>query len=514
MPADRYDVVVVGSGFGGSVVACRLAQAGASVLVLERGQPWPPGSFPRTPRQWRGALWDPRRGRHGLFELRRFDGIDALTASGLGGGSLIYANVMLRKDPSTFGADGLPLEPGELDAHYDAVAAMQRPEPYPWAERTPKTRGLLAAAELAGLRAERPPLAVAFGERPGARFDDGHDNLHGAPRETCRLCGGCDVGCQYGAKHTVDFTYLTAAMRAGAGVRTCCEATTLDRANGGWRVRYRQHLAARAQHPEHLLDPVAKAEREVSAERVVLGAGTFGSTGLLLRNRLAVPGVSRRLGHGFSGNGDLLMFLRGADRYLDPATGPVITASARVPDAESPSGRGFVIQDAGAPAFSEWLWHAAELPGDLARALRRRSASELFGTARSSAAMMPLLGMGRDVPGGRMELRGDRLTLRWRGQASRGYFEGLEATARRMGEALGGRTWPVGGRYARALTVHPLGGCAMARDAEHGVVDPHGRVFGCEGLYVADGSILPGPVGVNPSMTIAALAERIAGGLL
>ncbi|HEY7618793.1 MAG TPA: FAD-dependent oxidoreductase [Solirubrobacteraceae bacterium] len=508
MPADDVDVVVVGSGFGGSVVACRLAQAGASVLVLERGQPWPPGAFPRTPRQWRGALWAPRQGRHGLFEYHHFKGLDSVTASGLGGGSLIYANVMLRKDPATFAADGLPLEPGELDAHYDAVAAMQHAERYPWADRTPKTRALLDAAQRAGLEAERPPLAVAFGARPGEPFAD--DNLHGAPRETCRLCGACDVGCQYGAKHTVDFTYLSAAVRAGARVRSCCEAHTLHRDRRGWRVRYRQHLAARDGHPEHLLDPVADAEREVRADRVVVAAGTFGSTGLLLRNRAALPGLSGRLGRGFSGNGDLLLFLRRADRYLDPATGPVITASVSVPDAQSPSGRGFLVQDAGAPAFSEWLWQGLELPGDLWRALRRRAPAEAFGTARASAAMMPLLGMGRDVPGGRMELRGDKLVLTWRGTASRAYFEGLEATARRLGEALGGRVYRPGGRLARLISAHPLGGCAMGSSAQDGVVDSYGRVFGSDGLYVADGSILPGPVGVNPSMTIAALAERIA----
>ena len=148
-------------------------------------------------------------------------------------------------------------------------------------------------------------------------------------------------------------------------MRTCCEAGALDRDGDGWRVRYRQHLAARDGHPEHLLDPVAHADREVRADRVVLAAGTFGSTGLLLRNRAALPGLSPRLGRGFSGNGDLLLFLLDADRYLDPATGPVITASVRVPDAESPSGRGFLVQDAGAPAFSEWLWQGLEAPGDL-----------------------------------------------------------------------------------------------------------------------------------------------------
>jgi cholesterol oxidase len=510
MPPEHYDAVVVGSGFGGGVVACRLAQAGASVLVLERGQPWPPGAFPRTPRQWRAALWAPRRGVHGLFEYHHFKGLDSLTASGLGGGSLIYANVMLRKDPETFAADGLPLAPADLDRHYDAVHAMQRAERYPWADRTPKTRALLDAARSAGLHAERPPLAVAFGERPGQPFDDGAANLHGAPRETCRLCGGCDVGCQYGSKQTVDFTYLSAAVEAGARVRTCCEAQALDRHGEGWRVRYRQHLAARGGHPPHLLDPVAQTDREVRADRLVLAGGTFGSTGLLLRNRAALPGLSPRLGRGFSGNGDLLLFLLDADRYLDPATGPVITASVRVPDAESPSGRGFLVQDAGAPAFSEWLWQGLEAPGDLWRALRRRSAPEAFGTARASAAMAPLLGMGRDVPGGRMELRGDRLVLTWRGQASRAYFEGLEATARRLGQALGGRVVRLGGRFARLLSVHPLGGCAMGRDAQDGVVDSYGRVFGYERLYVSDGSILPGPVGVNPSMTIAALGERIA----
>ena len=310
---------------------------------------------------------------------------------------------------------------------------------------------------------------MAFGDRPGQPYDDGTGNLHGAPRETCRLCGACDVGCQYGSKQTVDFTYLTAAVDAGAHVRTCCEAhaagprrrrlaRALPPARGGAPAAIPSACSTRSPRPTARCSPTAWCSR----------AGTFGSTGLLLRNRAALPGLSPRLGRGFSGNGDLLLFLLDADRYLDPATGPVITASVRVPDAESPSGRGFLIQDAGAPAFSEWLWQGLEAPGDLWRALRRRSAAEAFGTARASAAMAPLLGMGRDVPGGRMELRGDRLVLTWRGQASRAYFEGLEATARRLGQALGGRVVRLGGRFARLLSVHPLGGCAMGAQRRAG----------------------------------------------
>jgi cholesterol oxidase len=515
MPAERFDVVVVGSGFGGSVVACRLAQADAKVLVLERGRPWPPGSFPRTPRQWRDALWAPRAGRHGLFEWHHFRSLDSLTASGLGGGSLIYANVMLRKRPETFAADGLPLEPDELDDHYRAVEEMQQPQRYPWKDRTPKTQGLVEAAQRAGLPVELPPLAIAFGSRPGEALDDGSANLHGAPRETCRLTGACDLGCQLGSKQTLDFTYLTAAVNARATVRTLCEATTLRHGGDGWRVGYRQYVEARDGHPKQLLDPVAQAEREVIADRVVLAAGTFGSTRLLLRNQAALPGLSARLGRNFSENGDLLLFLRKAERYLDPSTGPVFTTSVGVDDRLSPSGRGFLIQDAGAPVFSEWFpWSLLDAPGNLWRALRHRSAAELFGPARASGAMMPLLGIGRDVPGGRMTLRGDELALDWPERPSRRYFEGLEATARQLGEALGGRTWRFLGRRGRVICVHPLGGCAMAESADYGVVDPFGRVFGHEGLLVADGSILPGPVGVNPSMTIAALAERIAGKLI
>lgn len=559
----QFDVVVVGSGFGGSVVALRLAEAGRSVLVLERGQPHPPGAFARSPHEMRSNFWAPEDEQYGLFDLWAFASLDVVLASGLGGGSLIYANVMLRKDESTFvhedGSDGRyeswPLTRAQLEPHYDRVEELQQPQRYPLDSGEPyastaKTRAMVDAARQLGWPVELPPLAVVFaadGARPapGREFDDGSGNLHGVPRSTCRLCAGCNIGCNYGAKSTLDLTILTRAKRAGAQLRTCCEVRGIAALGQrpGYSVEYRQHRAARARHPNDLLDPIDEPERRVEAREVVLAAGAVGTPRLLLSNRAALPRLSPALGTRVSGNGDYLAWVRNARttkpdgshewRYLEPSTGPVITASIAVSDDRSPSGRGFYLQDAGAPAVADWMWQALELPGDiwharrtLLRRLRDRLrgrrdtrlsglASELFGDAHASAAMMPLLGMGRDVANGRYQLKADRLELDWSPDPSKDYYDTLRDSFRALAEALGGEFTPEPiDRQNRAITVHPVGGCPMASDPRRGVVDAYGRVFGHPGIWIADGSVMPGPVGANPSFTIAAIADRTAMAML
>jgi cholesterol oxidase len=559
---EHFHVVVVGSGFGGAVSAYRLAAAEDTdlrVLILERGQPYPPGSFPRTPRQMREAFWDPRTGKHGLYEYWRFKGgLDMMCASGLGGGSLIYANVMLPKDPETFvqedladgGRESWPISREELDTHYGHVLEMQRPQVYPSSEpyeSTPKTRAFEEAARAMGLEARRPPLAVLFapaeGEEPvpGAPVPPG--DLHGRPRTTCRLCGECDVGCNYGAKNTLDFTYLSAAKDEGAQIRTCCEARTIEPlAEGGYRLGYDQHLAARDGHPSDLLDPVSKAKRAVLADRVILAAGAVGSTRLLLSNRLALPSLSSALGKRVSANGDAIAMLRDARRrradgkverrYLDPSFGPVITTTIDVPEDKSSSGRGYRVQDAGAPVLADWLWESLEvpkLPWRMRRAivreigaklLNRRPKTNLSGDLAQaftdrSGALVPLLANGRDVPDGEYSLDGDGLDLTWSSAPSEDYYQAVEGTFREISEALGGKLRMSPWKWVnRSVTIHPLGGCAMARDRRYGVVDPWGQVFGHPGLYVTDGSAMPGPVGANPSFTIAAFADRVAEAIL
>ncbi len=550
-----FDVVVVGSGFGASAAACRLAQGGRQVLVLERGRPWPPGSFPRSPRGLARNLWDPPSGLYGMFDIWAFRGIEAVVSSGLGGGSLIYANVLLRKDPVWFQDDTPGGEPRpwpvsyrDLEPHYESAEAMLGAARYPFDtapySSTSKTEATRDAAGRLGLDWQLPPLAVSFASPgrppvPGEPLEEERPNLHRATRRTCTLCGECDVGCNVGAKNTLDYTYLSRAKDAGADIRPLCEVKRIEPdGGGGYLVHYSEH------HPDGP-PPGGAVKRTVRAGRLIIGAGTFGSTYLLLRNHSAFPALSPALGTRFSGNGDLLTFLRSASRAvdgqrlprpLDPELGPVITSAIRMPDSldgHGDVGRGFYIEDGGNPNFLDWVVQTGSAPSVLARMARfgarrvlahlrgnprsniSRDVSGLLGNGSPSATTVPMLCMGRDVPNGRFSLRDGNLDLDWNTHASAAYFDRVERTMADIAGELGGKVantplW----LFKRVITVHPLGGVPMGVRPEEGVVDSYGEVFGYPGLHVLDGSILPGPVGPNPSLTIAAVAERAAARIL
>ena len=545
-PEARFDAIVVGSGFGGSVSAQRLAEAGMRVCVLERGKAYPPGSFPRSPWQMGRNFWDPSEGLHGLFDVWSFRGIGGVVASGLGGGSLLWSNVVLRKDRSTF-----VQEPGEfwpvgyddLEPHYERHERMLDATPYPF-DRAPydttyKTLAMEEASSKLGLEWFLPPLAVTFDPgdgrpRPGAPIAGGEDNLHGAPRLTCVLCGECNIGCNYGSKNTLDFNYLSQAKRHGAELRTRCEVKTFaPLPGGGYTVTYVDHHEAPAEGPRTSPLP----PHTLHADRLVLAAGSFGTTFLLLKNRAAFPKLSERLGTQFSGNGDLLSLLLkskhadGSRRIVDPGYGPAITSTVRMKDAaEGGKGRAYYIQDGGHPQIVNWIVEASYQLNVIRKGLRlakrlvfgwlrlnRRSdigreIASFFSPADLSATSMPLFSMGRDTPDGNFSITGDGyLDLDWTKKSSTPFFADLRATSRQMADALGAKfmdnpPW----HLSRVVTVHPLGGCPMGRTPEEGVVDSHGNVFGYPGLSIADGSVLPGPVGPNPSTTIAALAHRFA----
>ncbi|MFB7885353.1 GMC oxidoreductase [Microbacterium sp. NPDC056057] len=548
MPAaEHVDAVVVGSGFGASVSAYRLAEAGRSVVLLERGRAYPPGSFARNPYEMSRAFWEPKDELLGLFDVRSFRKLEGIVSAGLGGGSLIYANVLLRKDERWFvhdsplpggGYEHWPIGRNDLDRHYDAVEAMMTPVPNPYPD-LPKARALRDAAETLGLQAFSPPLAVSFSSRPGSEAIPkqvidvpSYGNLHNATRLTCRLCGECDIGCNEGSKNTLDHNYLSAAASHGAELRTLCEVygvTPLD--GGGYDVRY-----VRYGEP----DASGRHERthlRITCDQLFLGAGTFGTTALLLRNRVALPALGRALGTRFSGNGDLLTFCFGAQstteaghtRMIDPAYGPVITTAIRKPDGldEEGQGRGYYVQEAGFPEFTSWLVETAQVTASMRRAagvvsqmvahrLTNKNEStisaevaKLVGQGRLTSSSLPLLGMGRDTPDGRITLVDGEIDVEWTTATSKAYFDAMRETMQGITESLGGKfrdnpLWWT----KRVVTVHPLGGTPMGRAPQEGVVDSWGESFGHAGLFVVDGSAVPGPVGPNPSLTIAAMADR------
>jgi cholesterol oxidase len=437
-----------------------------------------------------------------------------------------------------------PVTYQDLEPHYVAAEAMLGAQRYPFDvspySSTAKTEAMRYAAAQLGLAWQRPPLAVTFanpGRRPALSepIVEEHPNLHGAARRTCRLCGECDIGCNDGAKNTLDYTYLSRAADAGGQIRILSEVRRIEPdPAGGYRITYTRHDPDGAQG-------ATGESHTVEAARLVLGAGTFGSTFLLLRNRAAFPRLSRALGSRFSGNGDLLTFLhhsrahvKGADvpRPLNPEFGPVITSAIRLPDTldgDGDPGRGFYIEDGGNPQFLDWVAQGLDAPRVAARLVqflahrvwahatgRPRSdissdVAGLLGGGTTSATMLPVLCMGRDIPDGVMSLRGGDLELDWTTASSNAYFARVEDTLARLAQTLGAQVantplW----LFKRVITVHPLGGVPMAADPRRGVVDAWGETFGYPGLHVVDGSAMPGPVGPNPSLTIAAFAERAA----
>ncbi len=559
---EQFDAVIVGSGFGGSVMAYELAAAGLRVCLLERGRRYPPDSFPRAPHAVARNFWDPSEGRYGMFDVWSFRHSSALVSSAFGGGSIIYANVLIRKPEAWFverRPDGSrrpwPVSREDLEPHYEAVERMLGANPYPADvapyDATPKTLAFQEAARQLRLTWYRPNLAVSFGNRgrppvPGEPLDE-PPNLHGRQRFACRLCGECDLGCNYGSKNTLDYNYLTRARECSADLRHHAEVRSFRRRDGfNWEVQYVEHDPDRWEGRKH--DTQKLEPRTIAGRRLILAAGTFGSTLLLLRNRRHLPGVSRCLGTRYSSNGDLLTFAfrcMRADaggarvpRILDPSFGPVITSTIEVPT--GPAGEpdiGFYIQDAGYPQFVSWLAEATDAPGWIRRTagfiwrrLRERlggqpqsqlggELSRLLGAGALSSSSTPLLAMGRDVGDGVFSLRGNDgrfLELSWRRRSSAAYFDYLTSTAQRVAETLGGSfaETPLAKYLDRLVTVHPVGGCPMGHDAGDGVVDSHGQVFNLPGLYVADGSVMPGAVGPNPSLTIAALSRRFAHGII
>ena len=507
--AEPYDVVVIGSGFGGGIAACRLAEAGKRVCVLERGRRFGREDFIDDPDDAPKLLWHENANPAGLFDVRLLRDVSVITAAGVGGGSLVYANVQLRAPADVFERDWpAAITRAGLDPWYARTEEALDPRTTPTDDPAlPKVRAFAAAGRRAGREAELLPIAVHFGEPRAHPFS-------GVAQEGCQNLGRCDLGCPVHAKNTVDITYLARAEALGAEVRPLHLATRIER-GARWRVSFR-HLDG-------------GDDGSVEGARLVLAAGTLGSTRLLLHNRRRLPGLSPALGSRFSGNGDALAiaFDPAADdvRGARHGFGPVMTSRL-----DYTADRALMAADGGLPPGFEALLDVARgvdvIRGWRRWLLRGRSALVRIGLgdqgmkprdlrlrerASNADALIYLL-IGRDAADGQMRLTPlfNRFEIRWSQAGSAALFADLERTARELADAAEATPFYAleGGPLSTFTTVHPLGGCPMADDPARGVVDDLGRVYGQPGLYVLDGSIVPTALGVNPSKTIAALAER------
>jgi cholesterol oxidase len=586
MNSEHFDAVIIGSGFGGSVMAYRLAEAGFRVCLLERGKAYPPNSFPRAPYDLGKNFWDPSKGYYGMFDAWSFKGSGALVSSGLGGGSLIYANILIRKDPKWFiteNRDGgvyesWPVTYKDLEPHYERVEKMMNAQKYPLKHEpyndTPKTLAMIEAeGKLSSVPGFDPKwthrwiplnLAVSFrrkhvtgpdddaSDNPpivGAELQENLPNYHTVkagremPRSTCRLCGECDIGCNYGSKNTLDYTYVTAAIHQKphpAEVRTLCEVKEIAPLVGkGYAVDYIQHDLKNAGTP---LKMSQQPRLKITCDRLIIGAGTFGSPFLLLNNQSNFPKFSKKLGSRFNVNGDLLSFIvksmetkngKCVPRRLDPSFGPVITSAIRIGDTldgDGDQGRGFYVEDGGNPYLLSWVAEIAGIPAAIPRLFKflkmiakyriglnndadlSAEVADLLGPASDSMSSFPILTMGRDYPNGNLYLKDGMLECDWKIKKSQDYFDRVIRVGRSIAKAINAELIenPPYEFLHQVLTAHPLGGCPMANNESEGVVSSYGEVFNYPGLYVADGSIMPGPVGPNPSLTIGAMSDRIA----
>jgi cholesterol oxidase len=515
-----YDVVVIGSGFGGAVAACRLANAGRSVLMLERGRNWTPQEYPREPEDaW---VWEQSRPEvhNGWIDLRFLKNMWVAQGAGVGGGSLIYANISIDAKPSAFAA-GWPSQISYpvLKPYYERVADVLASRPLPDGQLTKRFQ-LMQEAAIAtgnGERFRKLDLAVTFDEYWNYDLPDAVDPKHsktwtnrfGKQQGTCYHCGNCDIGCQVQARNTLDLNYIADAERAGAKVQPLSLVTHISPDTGGWRVHY-----DRLQHGR-------RKPMEVVARCVVLAAGSLGSTEILLRSRDqygTLPNLSKSLGRNWSSNGDFLTPAFYGDRRIDPTIGPTITCAIDFLDG-SKDGARFFVEDGGFPNvlrnYLEAKFKHAGKFGPRAAFLRRMLAS--FKVKDPLSNVMPWFGQGVDAANGDFYLARRwyapwqrYLELDWDAAESEHAVNGLVAMHKELSAATGGEavvpfTWTV---LRMLVTPHPLGGCGMAASPSAGVVDHAGRVFNHPGLYVFDGSIVPRAIGLNPSKTIAALAER------
>jgi len=506
-----YDVLVIGSGFGGSVSALRLTEKGYRVGVLEAGKRWDETTLPKSSWNLRRFLWFPRLGMKGIQRITLLKDVMAVSGAGVGGGSLVWANVCYEPHKEAFSDpqwDGITDWKQELAPFYDQARRMLGVQTNP--VETAADRVMQEVARKLGVEdtCEPTPVAVYFGES-GITVPDPTFGGAGPDRTGCILCGGCMTGCRHNAKNRLDKTYLYLAERNGAQVyaeHQVIDVIPLDA--GGYRVV--------TERPGAWL---RRRRRAYTAEQVVFSAGALGTARLLLRlrddGRLAR--LSPRLGRQLRTNSEALVGASARTVDVDYSKGVAITSSFR-PDAHThiepvryekgSNAMGLLsamMVDGGGrvPRWLRFLGSAVLHPIRLLRSLSvyRWSERTIILLVMQSFDNSLRLRRGRF---------GRLTTDQESGKPNPTFIPVANEAARMAADVMGGDPGSSINEVLLdiPLTAHAIGGACIAATPERGVIDPYQRVFGYDGLHIVDGAAITANLGVNPSLTIAAMSER------
>lgn len=506
----RVDAVVIGSGFGGSVAALRLAEKGYSVAVLEQGRRITPEDMEAAATSPRKLLWAPHLGMRGYFARNVYHHITILGGVGVGGGSLVYAAVLLRPrtkfaESPLWGRMGIDWEK-DLEPHYATAERMLGVKPNPWFGEQDEYLKAAAEAMNAGETFGPVPQGIYFGE-PDVRRDDPYFGGKGPARTGCRFCGECMTGCRFDSKNTLDKNYLYLAEKLGAEILPEHRATAIrPDAEGGYVVDTANGVS-------------------LSAKKVFLSAGVLGTLELLFRCRdelKTLPGISRQLGKVVRTNSEAIPGILSNDPETDLTEGTGISthfyANADTHITQNRFARGWEFMkwymgplvDDPVPwrrslrTLGQMMLH----PVESTRPLRAKNFHKRF----TGLTVMQDLDNEIAFRYGRspFSLGIKRLqSVPVAGREAPSYIPEANAATRAFAEAAGGQ--PVDNLMTSLLntsiTAHILGGACMGDSPENGVVNSEGELFGYPGIHVTDASIIPANVGVNPSLTITALAE-------
>ncbi|MCP4872712.1 MAG: GMC family oxidoreductase [Proteobacteria bacterium] len=510
------DFLVIGSGFGGSVSALRLAQKGYSVAVLEQGSSLTPERIAQADRSLKHLIWEPALGADGYFTQEIFRHVGVIGGVGVGGGSLVFAGVLLRpkdafyEDPA-WDSLGVDMR-AELAPHFATAERMLGRHVVPRLGRQDELLRQTAASLGQEATFGPVPLAVYFGE-PGVTAPDPFFDGRGPDRTGCQSCARCTTGCPHGAKNSLDQNYLWLAQAQGATLHERRKAQSIrPLPGGGFEVLAR--------------DPLQKRTTErFEATRVVLSAGVLGTLRLLLacREQGALPDLSSRLGQAVRTNSESLVGIVARDASLDLTDGPTISSDFYAND------HTHITQNRFSPAHGFVKWQMGPMADGAHRLVRALKVLALLVlrplttlriyTARNWTKRSTLLTVMQHLDNqitfawARSWLPPFRRGLRTRvaaGQRAPAYIPEANAAARAFARQVDGIPVNLTPESVAGVsaTAHILGGCAMGPSAEQGVVGPDHQVHGVAGLYVVDASAIPANLGVNPSLTITAMAER------